>query len=70
MPRILIVEDEEQVCQLYAEFLEKKGYKVETAENGQKALAFLSNTRPDLILLDMNMPELNGKEFLTIISRQ
>ena len=67
MPRILIVEDEEQVCQLYTEFLEKKGYKVETAENGQKALDFLSDNRPDLILLDMNMPELNGKDFLKII---
>ena len=64
---ILIVEDEEQVRQLYAKFLEKKGYKVETAENGQKALDFLSDNRPDLILLDMNMPELNGKEFLKII---
>ena len=67
MPMILIVEDEEQVRQLYAKFLEKKGYKVETAENGQKALDFLSDNRPDLILLDMNMPELNGKEFLKII---
>jgi len=67
MPMILIVEDEELIRQMYAEFLGMKGYKVETAENGQKALDFLSNTRPDLILLDMNMPELNGKEFLTII---
>jgi len=67
MPMILIVEDEEQVCQLYAEFLEKKGYEVETAENGQKALDFLSDNRPDLILLDLNMPEINGKDFLKII---
>ncbi len=67
MPMILIVEDEEQVRQLYAKFLEKKGYKVETAENGQKALDFLSDNRPDLILLDMIMPELNGKEFLKIM---
>jgi len=67
MPMILIVEDEEQVRQLYAKFLEKKGYKVETAENGQKALDFLSDNRPDLILLDINMPELNGKDFLKII---
>jgi len=67
MARILIVEDDELIRQMYAKFLGMKGYKVETAENGQKALDFLSNTRPDLILLDMNMPELNGKEFLTII---
>ena len=67
MPRILIVEDEETVRELYSEFLEKKGYKVETVENGQKALDFLSDKRPDLILSDMNMPELNGKELLKII---
>ena len=45
-----------------------KGYKVETAENGHKALDYLSDKRPDMILLDMNMPELNGKEFLKIIN--
>ena len=67
MKRILIVEDEELPRQLYSEFLEKKGYDVETAENGQKALDCISDKRPDLILLDINMPELNGKEFLKII---
>ena len=67
MTRILIVEDEELPRQLYSEFLEKKGYDVETAENGQKALDFLSDKQPDLILLDINMPELNGKELLKII---
>ena len=70
MPRILIVEDEELIRQLYADFLEKKGYKAETAENGQKALDYLSDTRPDLILLDMNMPELNGKELLKIMKAE
>ena len=65
MSRILIVEDEELLREIYSEYLEKKGYDVKTAENGQKALDFLSDdNRPDLILLDLNMPEINGKEFL------
>ena len=67
MARILVVDDEESIRQLYSDFLEKKGFKVETAENGQKALDYLNNSRPDFILLDMNMPELSGKEFLKII---
>ena len=67
MQRILIVEDEELVRELYSEFLEKKGYDVETAENGQEALDFLSENRPDLILLDINMPKVNGNELLKII---
>ena len=68
MQRILIVEDEELVRELYSEFLEKKGYDVETAENGQEALDCLSENRPDLILLDINMPKVNGKQLLKIIS--
>ena len=70
MPRILIVEDEELIRQLYADFLNKKGYKTESAENGQKALDCLDVHKPDLILLDMNMPELNGKELLKIIKAE
>ena len=66
MAKILIVEDEELVRKLYTELLEMKGYKVETAENGHKALDYLSDKRPDMILLDINMPELDGKEFLKI----
>ena len=65
MSKVLIVEDEKLIREIFSDYLEKKGYDVTTAENGQKALDFLSDdNKPDLILLDLNMPVLNGKEFL------
>ena len=64
MARILVIEDEELLRNLYAELLEMKGYKVDTSADGQNALEFLSDTRPDLMLLDVNMPNLDGIEFL------
>jgi len=67
MPRILVVDDQENIRQLYQDFLSKKGYKVETAENGRKALESVDIASPDLILLDMNMPVMDGKEFLKLV---
>lgn len=67
MPKILVVEDEEILRNLYKELLEMKGYIVNTAEDGKRGLEFLENMRVDLILLDVNMPELDGEEFLKII---
>jgi len=67
MASILIVEDEELIRNLCTDFLEIKGYKVETAENGQKGLDYLNDKRPDIILLNINIPKFGGKEFLKII---
>ncbi len=68
MPRILVIEDEELLRNLYTELLEMKGYHVETANDGKIALEKLNETRkPDLILLDINMPHMDGVEFLRII---
>ena len=68
MPRILVIEDEELLRNLYSELLEMKGFQVETAADGKTALEHLNDTRkPDLILLDINMPEMDGVEFLRVI---
>ena len=67
MPKILVVEDEEILRNLYKELLEMKGYMVDTAEDGKHGIEFLENSRTDLILLDVNMPELDGEGFLKII---
>jgi CheY-like chemotaxis protein len=60
---ILVVEDDEDLQQLLRLVLEGNGYAVETASNGEEALAFLERRRPGLILLDMRMPVMNGWEF-------
>ena len=70
MPKILVVEDEEVLRNLYKELLEMKGYSVETSNEGDTALAYLKdNRKPDLILLDVNMPKMDGVEFLKIIKK-
>ena len=65
MPRILVIEDEELLRNLYSELLEMKGYTVETADDGNGALNYLEeNRKPELILLDINMPHMDGVDFL------
>jgi CheY-like chemotaxis protein len=60
--KILIVDDEEQIRELLREFLTGAGYEVAVAANGEEALEMAQRERPDLILLDIRMPELDGVE--------
>ena len=62
--KILVVDDEPWVCEMLKEFLESRGYPVLTALSGQEALAAVQEERPDLILLDILMPGMNGLEAL------
>jgi CheY-like chemotaxis protein len=62
--RILIVDDEEEVRQLVAEFLESRGYSVITAATGFEALTAVKHYRPDVVLMDIMMPKMNGLETL------
>ncbi len=64
MAKILIVEDEKLLCDAYRKFLEKKDFKVDISYDGEEALNFLEENQPDLILLDINMPNIDGAEFL------
>ena len=60
--RILVVDDEEDTRELLRALLESEGYAVTTAADGEAALARVQETRPDLILLDIMMPEMDGLE--------
>jgi CheY-like chemotaxis protein len=60
---VLIVEDDVDLSSLLAMLLEQRGYSIETAGNGHEALQVLEGGIPDLILLDMKMPVMNGWEF-------
>ena len=62
--QILVVEDDAQVRTLLSKLLEKNDYSVAMAGDGLEALKFLEENRPDLILIDVMMPRLDG--FLTV----
>ncbi|NJL59747.1 MAG: hybrid sensor histidine kinase/response regulator [Desulfobacteraceae bacterium] len=61
-PSVLIVDDTMENLQVLAEMLRSKNYKVAVAKDGMKALSFVSKRKPDLILLDIMMPEMDGFE--------
>jgi DNA-binding response OmpR family regulator len=61
-PRILIVDDHEDNIELLRARLESRGYEIDTAEDGEQALERVAAHAPDLILLDVMMPRLDGFE--------
>ncbi len=62
--KILLVDDEEGIQLLYREEFEDEGYTVDSAYNGEEALDIFRKTPPDLVILDINMPGMNGIEVL------
>ena len=60
MSRILVVDDEKNICELLTLYLEKEGYTVETAGDGEEAVRKFGSFRPDLILLDIMLPKMDG----------
>lgn len=66
-PLILIVDDNAHNIQLLGKILSGEGYTLGVAENGKAALAFIEDCQPDLILLDIMMPEMDGYEVCEIL---
>lgn len=62
--KILLVDDEEGIQLLYREEFEDEGYSVDSAINGEEALEKFKASPPDLVILDINMPGMNGIEVL------
>ena len=67
---VMIVEDEEGIRELMRLFLTKKGYRIIDAEDGYEAMDLLTKEKPDLILLDIEMPGMNGLEVCKEIRMQ
>jgi DNA-binding response OmpR family regulator len=61
---VLIVDDEQLVCDLLVQFLSLRGYRALGVKDGEQALSMIEQTRPDLILLDLMLPGMNGVELL------
>ena len=68
--RILLVDDDRQNSELLRKFLEVEGYEVDYAENGRAGWDMYAANRPDLVVLDINMPEMNGFELARKIREQ
>ncbi len=58
--KIMVVDDDSNICELLRLYLEKEGFEAVIMENGEKALAAFDSEKPDLILLDVMMPRLDG----------
>lgn len=67
--RILVVDDDDNVRRLVNLVLGRHGYEVETAANGTAGLEALTRSAPDLVLLDMTMPDMDGLAFLEVKAR-
>jgi two-component system NtrC family response regulator/two-component system nitrogen regulation response regulator GlnG len=64
MSKILVVDDQRTVCYSLQRFLQSEGYNVHTATSGEDALSVLNDVNPDLVIMDVRMPEMDGLEVL------
>ncbi len=71
MPQlILVVDDEPKVARLARDYLEKHGFRVLTASDGQSALTAARREKPDLVILDLMLPQIDGREVCRILRRE
>ncbi len=70
MTKIAIVEDDPVISQMYRMKFEADGFDVQLADNGAKGVALVEHFAPDILLLDIQMPEMSGDEALSAIRKQ
>lgn len=64
MPKVLLIEDDPMIYRLYQKLFTLEGFEIEIAENGNVGLKKLNEAKPDILLMDIMMPEMNGLEML------
>jgi DNA-binding response OmpR family regulator len=67
MSRILVVDDDKQIVRLVRSYLEQAGYQVQTAPDGETALHTIRRDRPDLVVLDLMLPDRDGWEITRMV---
>ena len=70
MTKIAIIEDDQTISQMYRFKFEAEGYSVETADNGKVGLDLAEAMKPDIILLDLMMPEMTGDAMLAELRKK
>src|ERR1017187_1976948 len=65
--KILVVDDEEAICNMLARLLEREGFEVLKTMRGQDALPLLLKEKPDLMILDLNLPDLSGENIYSSV---
>lgn len=70
MPLILLVEDEREIAEILEAFLRQRGFRTEWARDGEEALRLFRAGKPDLVLLDLLLPRLDGMEVIRAIRRE
>jgi CheY-like chemotaxis protein len=67
MAKILIVDDSPDTCEALTKFLTAVGHDIKSVPNGKEALVEVINGAPDVVLLDLLMPEMDGPSFLEVV---
>ncbi len=69
LKKILIIDDEQEICEMLYSFLVPHNYKVFLAFNGQMGLEYFEEIKPDIVLLDLKLPDIDGVEVLKILRK-
>ena len=67
--KVAIIEDDQAISQMYRIKFQAEAYDVETAENGKLGLELCEKMKPDIVLLDLMMPEMTGDEMLALMRK-
>lgn len=68
-PKIVIVEDEPDTAEMFAEMMRMSGYRIYKAYNGASAVALIAQEKPAAVVLDLMMPDLSGLEVLRLVRK-